>query len=158
MRVIGIDPGTQVCGYGIVDCNGPDLKAVDYGVVRCTAGALPERLGTIYGGLRQVMARHGPEAAAVEGAFYGRNPRTAIKIGEARGMVLVAAAGLEVAEYPPATVKQAVAGTGRATKSQVQQMVRLILELPELPEPLDASDALALAICHCHRARLAGLT
>ena len=158
MRVIGIDPGTQVCGYGIVDCNGTGRKAVDYGVVRCTAGALPERLSTIYGGLRQVIARQRPEVAAVEGAFYGRNPRTAIKIGEARGMVLVAAAGLEVAEYPPATVKQAVAGTGRASKSQVQQMVRLILELPELPEPLDASDALAIAICHCHRARLAGLT
>jgi crossover junction endodeoxyribonuclease RuvC len=156
MRVLGIDPGTQVCGYGIVDADGSDLKAVDYGVVRCARGSLPERLRVIHDGLKEIVARYRPETAAVEGVFYGKNARTAMKIGEARGMVLVtlASAGLEVAEYAPATVKQSVVGSGRADKAQVQQMVRLILALPCLPEPPDAADALALAICHCHRARL----
>ena len=160
MRVLGIDPGTQVCGYGVIDADGSCLRTVDYGVIRCARRPLPERLHVIHTGLTKIIARHSPDVAAVEGAFYGKNPRTALKIGEARGMVLVAlaSAGVEIAEYAPATVKQAVVGAGRASKSQVQQMVRLILGLPELPHPPDAADALALAICHCHRARLSDLT
>lgn len=159
MRVLGIDPGTQVCGYGVVDCAGGVVKAVDYGVVRAPRQqALYLRLHGIHTGLSEVIARHRPEVAAVEGAFHGINARTAIKIGEARGVALlaVAAAGLEVNEYAPATVKLATVGTGGATKSQVQEMVRVILKLSALPEPEDAADALAIAICHCHRQRKLG--
>ena len=153
MRVMGIDPGTRFCGYGVIDLDGADMKAVDYGVVSCRSDSLPERLRVIYEGLGAVIQRYRPAVVAVEGVFQGINPRTALKIGEGRGVVLLAAAsaGVEVAEYSPATVKKAVVGSGRADKSQVQQMVRLALALPELPTPEDASDALAVAICHCHR-------
>jgi len=154
MRVLGIDPGTLICGYGVVDVEGPDIKVVDYGVVRCSGLPLHDRLRVIHAGLASIISRHSPEVAAVEGVFHGVNPRTALKIGEARGVALLAAAaaGLPVVEYSPATVKKAVVGSGRAHKAQVQQMVRIILGLAELPEPEDAADALALAICHCHRA------
>ena len=153
MRVMGIDPGTQVCGYGVIDLDGVDMKTVDYGVVSCRGHPLPERLRRIYEGLQAVIERHGPDVVAVEGVFHGINARTALKIGEGRGVALlaVASAGIEVAEYAPATVKKAVVGSGQAHKSQVQQMVRLVLELPELPQPEVDPDALALAICHCHR-------
>ena len=153
MRVLGIDPGTQVCGYGLVEQTGGDLKALDYGVVRAPSAPLPERLRVIHEGLSAVIARHRPDIVAVEGVFHGINPRTALKIGEGRGIALLvaAAAGVAVAEYSPATVKKAVVGSGRAHKGQVQQMVRLILSLPQIPEPEDAADALAIAICHCHR-------
>ena len=156
MRVLGIDPGTSVCGYGVVDLNGPDLHTVDYGVVRAPARwPLHERLKVIHEGLAAVIERHKPQVVAVEGVFHGVNPRTAIKIGEGRGVALLAAAqaGLPVAEYSPATVKKAVVGAGRAGKSQVQQMVRVLLALSDLPRPEDAADALAIAICHCHRGR-----
>jgi len=153
MRVMGIDPGTRVCGYGVVDLDGADMKAVDYGAISCRSDSLPERLRVIYEGLGAVIQRHRPAVVAVEGVFQGVNARTALKIGEGRGVVLLAAAsaGVEVAEYSPAMVKKAVVGSGRAHKSQVQQMVRLALALTELPTPEDASDALAVAICHCHR-------
>ncbi len=153
MRVLGIDPGTLVCGYGVIDFDGGVMKAVDYGVVRSPRRPLHERLHTIYEGLTSLIARHRPQVAAIEGVFHGVNPRTALKIGEGRGVALLAAAaaGLKVLEYPPATVKKAIVGSGRAHKSQVQQMVRLLLALPTIPEPQDAADALAIAICHCHR-------
>lgn len=153
MRILGVDPGTRVCGYGVIDTDGPDAHAVDYGVVRSRAQDLAMRLWDIHRGLITVIERHEPEVAALEGAFFGRNVRSALKIGEGRGAAMVAAAdaGLQVVEYAPAEVKKAVAGTGRAHKSQVQQMVRIILNLPELPEPEDAADALAIAICHFHR-------
>ena len=114
---------------------------------------LADRLKVIYEGLVDVIGRFRPQVVAVEGAFYGCNPRTAIKIGEGRGVALLAAAsaGLEVVEYAPATVKQAVVGSGRAAKRQVQLMVRDILNLRDVPSPDDAADALAIAICHCHR-------
>jgi crossover junction endodeoxyribonuclease RuvC len=153
MRILGIDPGTQVCGYGLIDTDGPDARAVDYGVVKSRERVLALRLRDIHRGLTAVIDRHHPDVAALEGAFYGKNVRSALKIGEGRGAALVAAAeaGMEVVEYAPAEVKKAVAGTGRAHKSQVQQMVRVILNLRELPEPEDAADALAIAICHFHR-------
>ncbi len=159
MRVMGIDPGTRVCGYAVIDLEAGDMKAVDYGVVRSRGRVLPERLKKIHEGLTAVIERWKPDVVAVEGIFGGINPRTALKIGEGRGVVLlaVAAAGIEVAEHSPATVKKAVVGSGRADKSQVQQMVRVILGLAELPEPEDAADALAIAICHCHRQRLEGV-
>ena len=157
LRIIGIDPGTLICGYGVLEQDRQGLHVLDYGVVRARKGELPQRLGVIHAGLLSIFARHKPDVAAVEGAFYGKNPRTAMKIGEARGMVMVAAvaSGAEVFEYAPATVKKSVVGVGQASKEQVQQMVRLILNLPEPPEPADAADALALAICHAHRTRSA---
>jgi crossover junction endodeoxyribonuclease RuvC len=133
------------------------MQVVDYGVVRAPKKeALCQRLRMIHEGLASVIAKFNPDVAAVEGAFFGVNARTAIKIGEGRGVALlaVASANVEVVEYPPATVKKSVTGTGRAHKSQVQEMVRLELDLPEVPEPDDAADALALAICHCHRQNL----
>ena len=156
MRIMGIDPGTLVCGYGVVDLDGGDMKVVDYGVVRAPRRPLHERLHVIHQGLVSVIARHAPDVVAVEGVFHGINPRTALKIGEGRGVALLAAAGagLAVAEHSPASVKKAVVGSGRAHKSQVQQMVRVILALPDIPEPEDAADALAIAICHCHRQRM----
>jgi len=159
MKVMGIDPGTLVCGYGVVELKDGALKALDYGVVRAPRHPLPERLKVIHEGLTAVLARHRPDVVAVEGVFYGINPRTALKIGEGRGVVLLvaAAAGMEVVEYSPATIKKSVVGSGRADKSQVQQMVRIILALPGLPEPADAADALAIAICHCHRQGVPGL-
>jgi len=159
VRVLGIDPGTQVCGYGVVDLDGADLKAVDYGVVKAPSGPLPQRLAVIHEGLKVVIARHNPDVVAVEGVFRGVNSRTALKIGEGRGVALLAAAaaGVKVAEHSPAMVKKAVVGSGRAHKSQVQQMVRVILGLKEVPSPEDAADALAVAICHCHRQRLEGI-
>ncbi|MHC4788904.1 MAG: crossover junction endodeoxyribonuclease RuvC [Planctomycetota bacterium] len=153
MRILGIDPGTQVCGYGVIEVDGAEARALDYGVVRGRARPLSERLKVIHEGLLEVIGRFEPDVAAIEGAFFGKNVRSALKIGEGRGVALLAAAasGLEVVEYAPAEVKKAVVGTGRAHKSQVQQMVRAILRLPELPSPDDAADALALAICHFHR-------
>jgi len=154
MRVFGIDPGTLVCGYGVIEMDGPDLRTIDFGIVRAPARRpLHERLKVIHEGLAALLARHRPDVVAVEGVFHGVNPRTAIKIGEGRGVALLAAsqAGLEVAEYSPATVKKAVVGQGHADKNQVQQMVRVVLGLSDVPQPDDAADALAIAICHCHR-------
>lgn len=153
MRIMGIDPGTRICGYGVIETDGGDARVLDYGTIRKTNAALPARLKVIYEGLCAVVAQFSPDVAVVEGTFTGKNMRTALKIGEGRGVALLAAAscGVDVVEYSPATVKKSVVGHGRAHKSQVQQMVRLILNLSELPEPEDAADALALAICHFHR-------
>jgi crossover junction endodeoxyribonuclease RuvC len=151
--IIGIDPGTIVCGYGVIQVGGQDARVLDYGVVKQRKGELPERLVAIHKGLKVIFERFEPDVAAVEGAFYGKNARTALKIGEARGMVLTTAGanGCEIVEYAPATVKKSVVGNGRAKKYQVQEMVRAILGLNDLPEPEDASDALAVAVCHWHR-------
>ncbi len=153
MRILGVDPGTLVCGYGMIETDGANTRAVDYVVVRSKDKSLPRRLCVIYDGLVTIILRHKPDVLVTETAFAGKNVRSALKIGEARGAVLVAAVGngLEVAEYSPAEVKKAVVGNGRAHKSQVQQMVRLILGLPEIPEPEDAADALAIALCHVNR-------
>ena len=153
MRILGVDPGTRVCGYGVIEVSGPDARALDYGVVRSDDASLARRLHVIHGGLCTVIGRFRPDVAALEGAFFGKNARSALKIGEGRGVALLAAAagGIEVVEYAPAEVKKAVVGSGRADKSQVQQMVRILLNLPEVPEPADAADALAIALCHAHR-------
>ena len=153
MRILGVDPGTHVCGYGVIEVDGPDARALDYGVVRGGDASLAGRLCAIHGGLRTVIGRFGPDVAALEGAFFGKNARSALKIGEGRGVALLAFAEseIEVVEYAPAAVKKAVTGNGRAQKAQVQQMVRILLNLPELPEPEDAADALAIALCHFHR-------
>jgi crossover junction endodeoxyribonuclease RuvC len=153
MRILGIDPGTLVCGYGVLETDGPNARVLDYGVIKSRDPSLAVRLSVIQDGLLTIISRHEPDVAVVEGAFFGKNVRSALKIGEGRGVALAAAAGrgLETFEYSPAEVKKAVTGSGRARKEQVQQMVRLILGLRDLPEPEDASDALAIAICHFHR-------
>lgn len=161
MLVIGIDPGTAITGYGLVRNAGHGgLDVVDYGVVE-TASKLPmaQRLLTLHRQLRHVMQLHRPDSAAVEKLFFQRNVRTAISVGQARGVALLALAeaDLPVAEYTPMEVKQAVTGYGGADKNQVQQMVRALLNLEKIPKPDDAADALAVAICHLHSARMSSL-
>lgn len=154
MRVLGIDPGTVTVGYGIVDFQRNQFRAVAYGVVRCPkTDGFPERLAAIFRGLEAIIAEHKPECAAIEEAFAGKSIQSALRIGEGRGIAILCAArsGLKVSQYPPAVIKKAVVGNGQAHKSQVQEMIRVLLGLKEAPEPEDASDALAIAICHCHR-------
>lgn len=155
MIILGIDPGTAVTGYGVVARNGDGAIVLrECGVIRTQSRApLPERLRDIYNGVLEVMDRHDPAVVAVEGVFFSKNARTAVVLGHARGAILVAASlrEAEVAEYPPAEVKSAVAGTGRATKEQVGLMVQRHLKLREVPRPHDASDGVAVALCHCFR-------
>jgi crossover junction endodeoxyribonuclease RuvC len=158
--VLGIDPGTAITGYGLVREDETGLILVDYGVVTTPSGQpLPGRLQTIYQGLTDTIRRHQPEVAAVEELFFSRNVRTALSVGHARGVTLLALAdaGLPIYEYKPLEVKQAIAGYGGADKRQVQEMVRMLLELDGVPQPDDAADAVAVAMCHIHSARMASL-
>jgi crossover junction endodeoxyribonuclease RuvC len=151
VKVLGIDPGTAACGYGIVHEKGSRLRAVDYGWWKTSASSRPElRLKTIYEAVVELIDREAPDAVVLEESFVGADARTALSVGQARGAVLVASAlaGVECAEYPPAHVKLAVCGFGRAEKAQVQKMVQAILGLREVPSPHHAADALAVAICH----------
>lgn len=160
MLVLGIDPGTAITGYGLVQETGEGLALVDCGVITTPAGqSLPLRLQTIYQGLTSLIERTRPSTAAVEELFFGRNVRTALSVGQARGVTLLALAdaGLPIYEYKPLEIKQAIAGYGNAGKEQVQEMVRLLLGLPDIPRPDDAADAVAVAICHIHSARMAQL-
>jgi crossover junction endodeoxyribonuclease RuvC len=153
MIVLGVDPGIAVTGYGFVARAGDGaVSLLECGVVRTAAdSALAARLRQIHDGLADVMMRHAVEAVAVEGVFYGKNPRTTVILGHARGAALLAATLREVPvfEYSPAEVKNAVAGTGRATKEQVQFMVQRLLRLRTAPAPADAADGVAVALCHC---------
>ncbi len=153
MRVMGIDPGTRNCGYGVVELDRGEPRLVAFGVIRSGQSNLAQRLRVIYEGLCGVMEDFAPDVVAVEGAFYGKNVRTALKIGEGRGVALLAAAaaGAKVVEYAPARVKKSVVGTGRAHKEQVQKMISTLLHVPEDDLSEDAADALAIAVCHCHR-------
>jgi crossover junction endodeoxyribonuclease RuvC len=149
--VIGIDPGTAACGYGIVHESDGRLRAAGHGWWRTRAGERPEaRLKTIFEGVAGLIAEHRPDAVVLEESYVGADARIALSVGQARGAVLVASAvaGVECAEYAPARVKQMVCGYGRADKEQVQRMVKAILGLAELPRPNHAADALAVAICH----------
>jgi crossover junction endodeoxyribonuclease RuvC len=151
VRVLGIDPGTAACGYGIVHESGGRLRAVDHGWWKTPSGRRPElRLKTIFDGVQELIEDFGPDAVVLEESFVGVDARTALSVGQARGVVLVAAAslGVECAEYAPSRVKQAVCGYGRAEKAQVQRMVMAILGMRTAPTPQHASDALAVAICH----------
>jgi len=154
MLAIGIDPGTAITGYGLVRENETGiLETVDFGTILTAPDMpMPERLLELYQRLRELLLLHHPQSGAVEKLFFQRNVRTALAVGQARGIVLLAFAecGIPVAEYTPLEVKQAVAGYGGADKNQVQQMVRAILGLPDIPRPDDAADALAVAICHLH--------
>jgi crossover junction endodeoxyribonuclease RuvC len=154
---LGIDPGTATTGYGLVRL-APDgsLESVKYGVITTPTGvAAHERLLMLYRDLRKIISKYKPDSVAVEKLFFSRNVTTAIAVGQARGVVMlaIAEAGLEVGEYTPNEVKQAVAGYGSAQKRQVQEMVRTLLLLPEIPKPDDAADALAIAITHLHTNR-----
>jgi crossover junction endodeoxyribonuclease RuvC len=164
VRVFGIDCGTEVTGFGVVEtCESsrePRLKCVAMGAIRLKKNKpLAERLEQVYRELTAEILRWQPDAVAVEGVFYSVNAKSALKLGEVRGVALFAAAtqGLAVAEYAPLSVKSSVVGYGLAKKEQVQFMVARLLELPELPQPPDAADALAIAICHIHCAQTLAL-
>ncbi len=151
-RILGIDPGSRTTGYGIIEADRGQLSFVACGVVKTTAGyPFASRLNEIFDGINEVVQIHGPTFAAVEDVFLANNPRSALKLGQARGAAIVAAMqnGLEVHDYSPRIVKQAVAGYGQAEKTQVQHMVRVLLNLKGTPSS-DAADALAVAICHAN--------
>ena len=151
MKVLGIDPGTAACGYGIVQQSEGRLRAIAHGCWTTRAGQRQDlRLKRIFDGVAEVIAEHAPDAVALEESYVGADARIALSVGQARGAVLVAAssAGVACVEYAPAAVKLAVCGYGRAEKDQMQRMVKAVLGLPELPRPHHAADALAVAICH----------
>lgn len=155
MRILGIDPGYAICGYGVLDYdeNSAGFQVVDYGTFQSREGtAFAERILIIYEGIRQIIKLYQPQVMAIEELFFSRNTTTAIATGQARGVLILAAAQtrLPVYEYKPVQVKKAVTGYGRADKKQVQLMVQTILKLDKLPEPDDAADALALAICQAY--------
>ena len=160
MRVLGIDCGTEYTGYGIVDLladdrNNDRLVCVVCGAIKASPrDPMPKRLSSISIGLQELISKHRPDRVAIEDVFYAANVKSALKLGQVRGVAMLAAAsaGLEVAEYSPLSIKSAVVGYGRAEKHQVQQMVTRLLNLDQIPEPADAADALAIAICHLHTA------
>ena len=155
VRVIGIDPGSERTGWGVVDSDGRAYKLVNYGViVSPPIDAFPKRLAKISSNLETIFAEYQPQACAVEDAFFAVNVKTALKLGQVRGAILLTAerAALEIGEYAPRLVKQSVVGYGAAEKGQVQEMVRILLNLRVIPQPNDASDALAIAICHINHA------
>lgn len=157
MRVIGIDPGSETLGWGVVDGAGSKYALVDFGTVRSnTRDAFSKRLLNIYDAVADLMALHSPDVLSVEDTFYAVNVGVALKLGQVRGLMLLLAEqrGLEIAEYAPRLVKQTVVGYGNAEKQQVQQMVKVLLKMESVPTPHDAADALAIAICHFHHAGL----
>jgi crossover junction endodeoxyribonuclease RuvC len=151
--IFGIDPGSERTGYGCVDTDGRRHRLVVFGTLAAPAHAtFPERLLIIHAGLAALLAEHRPDCVAIENVFHAKNVRSALKLGQARGVALLAAcqAGLAVAEYSPAEIKRAVVGFGRAEKHQVGAMIKILLGLDAVPTPHDAADALAIAICHVH--------
>lgn len=157
MRVLGIDPGIAIVGFGFIDKAGHKLTPVQYGAIQTEAHTPPEeRLIQIYDSACALMDRYKPDTVAVEKLFFNKNVTTAFAVGQARGVIILAAAqrGLPVAEYTPLQVKQAVVGYGKAEKRQVQEMVKMFLKLSAIPKPDDVADALAVAICHAHSAVL----
>lgn len=155
MRILGIDPGFAIVGYGIVETDGFNFKVLGYGAITTKAG-LPfeERLKSIYSDMLTVIDRYKPECLSIERLYFNTNTTTAIEVAEARGVILLACAnsGVSINEYTPLQVKQSVTGYGKAEKHQVMEMVKNILKLKEVPSPDDTADALALAICHGHSA------
>ncbi len=153
MRIIGIDPGYAILGWGIVDLRGNKFTPVAYGAVTTDKDMdMPDRLKHLYSRLMEIIVEYRPEEAAVEELFFNKNITTAIQVGQARGVAILACAnsGLEISEYTPLQIKQALVGYGRAEKKQVQMMVKTILNLKEIPKPDDTADALAAAVCHGH--------
>ena len=157
MKIFGIDPGSARTGYGCVESDGTRHRLIVCGAIRTpVAHPFPQKLLAIHSGLAALLAQCRPDCVAIENLFHASNARSALKLGHARGVAMLAAveAGLPIVEYTPAEVKQAVVGYGRAEKRQVQSMIKLLLRLETLPSPHDAADALAVAICHLHRSRL----
>lgn len=151
MRVLGIDPGYAIVGYGVVDCASGRFSPVDYGAVTTPAGMdFNRRLELIFRGLCEAIDKTKPEAMAIEKLYFNTNTTTAIEVAEARGVILLSArlAGIPIFEYTPLQVKQAVTGYGRAAKEQIQEMVKMLLRLKAVPKPDDTADALAIALCH----------
>ena len=163
MKIFGIDPGSERTGFGCVETDGSRHRIIVCGAIAVPpSAAFPDRLLTIHQRLAALLLQHRPDCVALENVFFAANVRSALKLGHARGVAMLAAveAGVPVAEYTPAEIKRAVVGHGRAEKTQVQQMVKLLLGLPVVPTPHDAADALAVAICHVHShgpARVAAL-
>ena len=153
MRVFGIDPGSGRTGYGCVDSDGSRHSLVTFGAIAAAPGAtFPDKLHAIHRTLSQLITTHRPDCVVIENLFHAKNARSALLLGHARGVAVLAAveAGLPVVEYTPAEIKLAIVGYGRAEKTQMQQMVKLLLRLNAVPTPHDAADALAIAICHLH--------
>jgi len=159
VRVFGIDPGSARTGYGCVQTDGTRHRLIACGAIASAASVpFPQKLKTIHAELALLLAKHRPDCVAIENLFHALNARSALTLGHARGVAMLAAveAGMPIVEYTPAEVKQAVVGYGRAEKSQVQSMIQLLLGLETPPSPYDASDALAVAICHVHRLNVPG--
>lgn len=157
MRVLGIDPGTLNCGYGIVEEEDSRLFYVTSGGIKSSSKiSLPKRLKRIYEGIEEVIEKHKPDGMAIENLFFAKNVRAALKLGEAKGVAILAAVkrGIPVFEYSPLEIKKSVVGHGSAEKRQVQNMVKVLLGLKSIPHPPDLADALALAICHIHAHRM----
>jgi len=160
MRILGIDPGTVTTGYGVIEADDGEIAVVGYGTLSSRArSSIGERLSYIYNGLLKVISRYQPDVVAVEEPFVARNVKSALAVGRAQAIAILAAAsrGISVYEYTPAKVKQQVAGYGASSKEQVQGMVRLQLGLSQVPQPSDAADALAVAICHLQETHLTRL-
>ena len=151
MIILGIDPGIAIVGYGVIKYTGNYCRVIDYGCVKTDAKLLfPDRLKIIYDKLTKIIDTYRPDDLAIEELFFNKNVKTAIKVGQARGVEILAGInkGLDVYEYTPLQIKQAIVGYGRAEKHQVQEMVKLLLNLKDIPKPDDVADALAVAICH----------
>ena len=160
MRIIGIDPGTALLGFGVIDA-ADDPELVDFGAVETVMGVpMPDRLLFLYDAITELIARYEPDVMSIEQLFFARNVTTAITVGQARGVALLAAAQAKigVVEYTPSQVKHAIAGYGKADKQQMQEMVRILLGMSYAPQPDDAADALAVALCHAQRRSFAELT
>ena len=153
MRILGIDPGFAIVGIGITDYIGNKFSVVDYTKITTDAHTyFPDRLKTIYTELNEIINKYKPDAIAIEELFFNNNAKTAINVGQGRGVIVLCGAmnNIPVYEYTPLQIKQAVVGYGRATKNQVQQMVKVLLNLTEIPKPDDVADALAVSVCHAH--------
>ncbi len=153
-RVFGVDPGFGIVGYGVIDVYGRSESLVAYGAIRTSArDAIPKRIEKIYDELSKLLTEYEPNEAAVEELYFFRNVTTAISVGEARGVILLALEkfGIDIYEYTPMEVKLSVTSYGKATKRQVQEMVRIMLNMDDIPRPDDAADALAIALCHAHQ-------
>jgi len=151
MRILGIDPGLAIVGYGVVELNGNNFKPIDYGCILTNKDMdFPYRLKYIYESMNQLIDKYRPDEVAIEELFFNKNVKTAIAVGQARGVEVLSVInnGLDIYEYTPLQIKQAVTGYGRAEKVQVQEMVKMLLSLKKLPKPDDAADALAVALCH----------
>lgn len=151
MIILGIDPGIAIVGYSIVEYKGNKMKAIDYGCIRTESDLMfPQRIKIIYDRLIEIIQKYRPDDLAIEELFFNKNVKTAIKVGQARGVEILAAVNekLDIYEYTPLQIKQAVVGYGRADKNQVQEMVKMLLNLEKKPKPDDVADALAVALCH----------